>query len=822
MDQPAPAPAHGTAPLGTRAALSVLIVAWGAQAIVTQSLLLREALVLMAGSELVWGIVLCAWLVGVACGAFAGARLIASARGQRVATEALVIALLLLSAGACAELWLFRGARGWLGIGPGELLPLPQTAFAALLFVTPVSALVGAAFPLACAVSHADGRQVPVLLFGQVYALESLGSLIGGAVFSFWAVERLNPVQVTLFSGALTIACAAMVPGRRGSPLAAARAAHESSPPPRRRAAGAFVLLLLALVAVLAAVLVGERLNEWLVARRWKALDPEGELVAEAESRYQNLAVRRRAEQFTLYCDGHASGDFPDPYTYAPLAHFWLCQHPEPRRVLMLGGGAEGLLAEVLLHPVEAVDYVEPDARQIALLQPLLTEVDRSALRDPRVRVHTADARHFIKNHRGHYDLVIARLPEPLSALRARFYTAEFYAELRRAMTPRAVLCTTAMAAPTELAAASREYLASVRATLQTQFPQVAIGWDNPAQVLAATGPELIATDPNALVERYRARGVHSALFDPAWFTGATDWLDADKLARRAADLDATPQPHISRDLHPMTYLLRLVLWEAATSGRDTLTWLRRVRWRDVAGATGVLCVGVLLLTRWRRGPDTGWPAGALTVSLGTTGFVTMALSVVWLFAFQSLYGYVYQRIGWIVALFMAGLVIGCGVCARWGKRATLLPQGAAPQSQLRDDSRPQTWHTLAAVDALLALLALTAPALLRALGTLPSTAGALVGVEVSISIAVVLTGLLGGAAFALGGRLRLELDPHHGAAAGHVVGVDHAGACLGALCCGVLLVPVFGMVLTALLLGGMKALAAALLFAQRGARGVR
>ena len=56
-----------------RAWLSVLVLAWGAQAIVTQSLLLREALVLMFGSEFAWGVVLFAWLLGVAVGAAVGA-----------------------------------------------------------------------------------------------------------------------------------------------------------------------------------------------------------------------------------------------------------------------------------------------------------------------------------------------------------------------------------------------------------------------------------------------------------------------------------------------------------------------------------------------------------------------------------------------------------------------------------------------------------------------------------------------------------------------------------------------------------------------------
>ena len=150
------------APLGPtdrrrRLALGVLVLAWGVQAIVTQSLLLREALVLMFGSEFAWGVVLFAWLFGVAAGAALGGW--AAGRLSRP-DIGLVVVLLLLSAAACFELWIFRGARAWLGVGQGELLPLPKSALAAMLFVSPTSALIGLAFPLACCIPRAPAPRV--------------------------------------------------------------------------------------------------------------------------------------------------------------------------------------------------------------------------------------------------------------------------------------------------------------------------------------------------------------------------------------------------------------------------------------------------------------------------------------------------------------------------------------------------------------------------------------------------------------------------------------------------------------------------------------
>jgi len=795
--------------------LGVLALAWGMQAIITQSLLLREAMVLMFGSEFAWGVVLFSWLFGVAVGALAGGR-VAGRPGRN--DLHLVVVLTALSLMACFELWLFRGARTWLGVATGELLPLPKTMLAALAFVSPVGALVGMAFPIACSVRRSAGPGISgdtqsaddrladgddILRLGRVYAVESAGSLVGGALFSFWAVEHLAPVQIALSCGAITLAASAVfLAGRRS------------------RSAAPFLVAGGAAVVLVAAIFAGKGLDRRLADLRWRSVAPGLEHLVEVESRHQNLTIGRREEQFTLYTDGQVAVDFPDPYMYVPLAHFWLCQHPIPRHVLVLGGGAEGMLAEILRHPVEHVDYIEPDPRVIELLQPFLSQNDRVALHDSRVTVHLEDARHFVKSQVDRFDLVIARSPEPMSALRARLYTMDFFRELRRAMTAQSVLCMTATAAPGELSSESAEYLASLRATLRTQFPEVIVGWGTPAQVLAATTPGLVTTDPGELVSRYTSRRVTSDSFDPAWFEGATDWLDPSKLQRRSAQLDNAPRVQISSDLHPVVYVQRLVLWDKMTAGRSqhVIETLRSIGWPTLIAV--LLAIGALTLlapcvrTNSAHTSETTAPhtqplafhrgrltRGIVTLSVGSTGFATMALSIIWLFAFQNLYGYVYQRIGWIVALFMAGLVVGC---ARVGWRSANRDDASAADDRL--------WQRLTVVDALLGGLALFVPIVLRGLGALQTDPLTFALVEWAISLLVFVTGVLGGAAFALAGGLQLKLMGRQGRAAGSVVGADHAGACLGALLCGILLVPVFGTPATALLLAGLKFSSAALL----------
>ncbi len=785
--------------------LGVLVVAWGIQAIVTQSILLREAIVLMSGSEIAWGLTLCAWLLGVSAGAWAGG--LASRRLGRP-DGALVVVLIGLGVVACGELWAFRGARAWLGVPPGELLPLGKATWAAALLVSPAGALVGAAFPLACAVAGKGGATEAHAAgdLGSVYSLESLGSLLGGAAFSFWAVEHLAPIQTLLLCTAITVAAGAWLWCHQ-------RGTHQSM------AAG-----LLAVATLALCFFAGRDLDRRLIERRWRNVAAGYELVAHTESKHQNLAIGRRQGLCTLYCDGQVAVSFPDPYAFAPLAHFWMCQHPEPRRVLVLGGGAEGLLSEILLHPVEHVDYVESDPSRIALIEPFLDEADRAALNDARLTVHHVDARYFVKSQRGRYDLVIASLPEPTSSLRARLYTDAFYRELRGAMTDRSVLCMTAAATPADLPAAAADYLASIRLTLRRQFPHITIGSGDPAHIFAATTAGLVTTEPAELMDRYARRGVTSAMFHPAWFENTADWLGADKLAARSAQLDAATGAEISTDLRPAITLQRLALWEqtADSQAGRMIGKLRSIGCGPLAVALAAAAALTLLICRVRHGRASGWPVGAATLSIGTTGFATMSLSIIWLFTFQSLYGYVYQRIGWILALFMAGLVVGCHLAGvSTTRRSRLRPA---------DDLATFLRRRLIALDVLLALLALSAPIILPALGEMQHAATSMALVEWTISALVALTGLLCGAAFPWAAGLQQcataqSVKPtHQGTAepnaaastAGNIVGADHAGACLGALLTGVLLVPVFGITVSACLLAAIKLVSAVVLLACR------
>jgi len=177
-----------------------------------------------------------------------------------------------------------------------------------------------------------------------------------------------------------------------------------------------------------------------------------------------------------------------------------------------------------------------------------------------------------------------------------------------------------------------------------------------------------------------------------------------------------------------------------------------------------------------------------------TTGFSTMVLQIAILFSFQSVYGFVYEMVGFIVALFMAGLAVGAALTYRWtGGRGSR--------------------RSLAVVQLLVASYAVVV-----ALG-IPLSAG--VGSSwLTFLLFSLLTfggGVLNGAGFPLAISCCLRLGEPPEGATGMVYGNELVGGCIGAALAGVVVAPVLGVVACCLLAAIMNATAFALILLSRG-----
>jgi spermidine synthase len=147
---------------------------------------------------------------------------------------------------------------------------------------------------------------------------------------------------------------------------------------------------------VLIALGAARRLDDATVEWRWQTFARGLDLVRSEDTRYQNLAIGRLGDQYSLYANGLVAATWPNHTDLAIEAHLAACECPSPRRILVLGGGAEGTLKELLRYRPARLDYVTLDPRLLEMERPYLDRPDQEALAALGDSVHIMDARRFV------------------------------------------------------------------------------------------------------------------------------------------------------------------------------------------------------------------------------------------------------------------------------------------------------------------------------------------------------------------------------------------------------------------------------------------
>lgn len=110
-----------------------------------------------------------------------------------------------------------------------------------------------------------------------------------------------------------------------------------------------------------------------------------------------------------LVIDGRTQSAEDDEHIYHEcLVHPALTAHPEPRRVLIIGGGEGATLREVLRHPsIARVVMVDIDRKVVEQCQKLLLEWHEGTFDDPRLELVFANGKEFIARTTERFDVVI-------------------------------------------------------------------------------------------------------------------------------------------------------------------------------------------------------------------------------------------------------------------------------------------------------------------------------------------------------------------------------------------------------------------------------
>lgn len=238
----------------------------------------------------------------------------------------------------------------------------------------------------------------------------------------------------------------------------------------------------------------------------------------------------------TLFLDGNTQSCVSDEGVYhAALVHPALFTHPNPRRVLIGGGGEGATLREVLRHPgIERAVMVDIDEEGVALFRDELPEFHQGAFDDPRSELVHEDIQTWLADRTPEsFDVVILDLGDPLQGGPSEIgFTEGFFGACRRILAEDGVLVT--QAGEFEIEAQNRfpAILNSIRSVFRhalpfnTYVPCFAASW---GFIMASDKP--IDAAPPRLTERWRQAGGESwDHYDP---DGHRAWMWIPPVTRR-------------------------------------------------------------------------------------------------------------------------------------------------------------------------------------------------------------------------------------------------------------------------------------------------
>ena len=612
----------------------------GFSGLIAEILLLRELLIVFSGNELCIGITLANWLILEALGCFLFSR---AAEKSLHAREVFAVITILFSISVLIAIFLTRILKSVMGISIGESIGFLPMLYASMLILLPVSTLHGALFPFSCRLlGLLSGQDAPTA--GRVYVYETVGTIIGGIACTYLAIPYFDTFQTASGLALLNfIVCLVLIPSFRNTGL------FQKST----------LIILSILIALFGYAVFGgqaDKLHRYSIKAQWR----NQHIVHYQNSRYGNICVLENQGQYIFFLDGvpNIITPVPDIPFVEEFVHIPLLAHPSPAKLLMVSGGAGGLIHEALKHPsIETIDYAELDPLLLDLIKRFPTPLTESELNNRKVNIQHMDGRLFLKTTSNTYDVIFIGILEPSNLQTNRFFTKEFFALVKKRLDAGGVLVLGLPGSLTYMNEELKNLNSCIFHTLKSVFSDIRIiPGDGKNLFLASDSLEIAAIDKAHIIERANQRNITA--------DGIVPWHIEKKLHQGWEDwffrFIEGGSDKINSDFKPVGLFYSISHWNVlfAPSMRWFFRQCERINIRSIALLCGmVLFVYAFVGTKRRRFLRAG-----ISFSILTTGFAGMIFDLMLIFTFQAMYGYVFFWIGLLVASFMAGAACGAMV----------------------------------------------------------------------------------------------------------------------------------------------------------------
>nr|NQU93307.1 fused MFS/spermidine synthase [Bacteroidota bacterium] len=571
--------------------LTISIIITGSVALMVQIIFLREFLNIFMGNELVMGMILGNWMIVSGAGAYFGTKLFRKTELlDQIIAGLLILAVLPFI--SVFSLYFFKSIFYPPGVLPGFL----RTWLFSFLIMLPFCFTTGWMFTKFVMIFNkcSSTQSAP-----KVYGLEAAGSVAGGFIFTFLLLEIFSTFQILVVISTVMILAAILL---QISFIKKTKWLH-------------LMVIYLLFIVLINMVLDLDNLTKSLVYK-------DQEILFNQDTPYGNIVITQSGDQFNFFENGISLFSTNNVVANEETVHYSMVQHPDPQNILCISGDLSGLVNEIKKYKPQHIDLIE--------MNPVLLEsiAHYTGLRSSdSISLFHEDPRQFILNTNARYDVVLVNLPSPSTAQINRFYTIEFFENVKSHISPSGVVILSLEGSENYLGEESAHLYGIVFNTLKSCFVNVEVISGQANYFLASNGN--ITLD---IIRQINHLGIENKYVNQYY---VNDLLVRQKSVslKKMIDKDAG----INRDFFPIAYFTQIKYW---------LSWFGMDLKLMLIILTGAILLVLLLISNYNK-------------AIFVAGFTAASVEVMLLIAFQILFGYLFRDMAMLIALFMAGLATG-------------------------------------------------------------------------------------------------------------------------------------------------------------------
>jgi predicted membrane-bound spermidine synthase/Na+-translocating ferredoxin:NAD+ oxidoreductase RnfG subunit len=750
-----------------RFARGLLILSYGLFSIAAQTLLFREFITTFEGNDISVGTFFSSWFLWVGLGALIVYR--AKTFADRLLDNIEFLFLAYLPAFILQVIVIIQ-AREIAGVESYGLWSIRDILLVSVIVNAPVSVITGMLFPVVCRwVEKNTKRGGGELSISNVYILEAAGSFIGGIGITILlgiGVSLAEAFFIIAFILSGSVFIVQLISSlTRGWTMGRKSWAKITAP--------AFSFLVCFAICFCFIVGADKNLMNHVRVLKWTKLLPKEALSGSFQTAQAEYLYGVYNGQWVAVREGSVAEALPDKSAAGRIAAIGLCQKPDAENVLVVGSGlalCQGLLQ---LPQIENVTWAHCDSEYIQKVNKFIPP--EHAINDRRLHPLAGDIRSLLAEKQQLFDIVFLNLPEATSSVLNRYYTLEFYRQVKECLSPAGVLAVRIAGGENIMGTELINLGASTKLTLKKVFSHLVLKPGEDTWFIASDS-EGLTSEPGTLRDRFATIGGSEKIFTPEALFSVYLPDRAKAAMENYSHADLPQRLLINRDSRPLAHLYSLLL-TAKQSGAPITMFIKYLTLTGLVAFVIPLFVLISLRLVYvssamngglkNEGRESSFDSSFLVFS---TGWVGIGVTIVLMYLYQTRFGSLYLHIGIISSLFMVGLTIGALIISRILLR-----------------SQRHEWPLF--VVMFVHVLILITIAFYYA----ESTQGG----RLIFAAAFVICGLCTGCYFPIAAHQLAGIGLETGRAGGKLEMADHIGASAGGFATSLLLVPVLGAKVT-------------------------